>query len=161
MKILGILLYFCILALLQLARGLESTTCKIWVPISPKKQEFGDDHMKGFLSRQKPLQTKTDSGPRENLQRKSQTKTSGAGPGFSEKVTKESQTKFQNFQVFKISKNTCHLFIFYFARRIPRKNCFWQWNRFLIFWKSLAGQKSGDLRSLELIFAFPRNRFFV
>ena len=41
----GILASFCILALLQLAQGLISAICKIWVPISPKKQESQGEHV--------------------------------------------------------------------------------------------------------------------
>ena len=63
--------------------------------------------MKGFfcLDKKKHFrQKKRFRTPGKSTKEIPNKKTSGAGPGFSEKVTKESQTKFQNSQVFKNPK---------------------------------------------------------
>ena len=55
MKILGIPASFCILALLELAQGLTSAICKVWVPISPKKQEFGGEHISNAANKKSKI----------------------------------------------------------------------------------------------------------
>ncbi len=63
-------------------------------------------YMKGFfcLDKKTTSDKKPIPDPGEIYKRNPKQKTSGAGPGFSEKVTKEPQTKFQNPQVFKNPK---------------------------------------------------------